>query len=356
MAHKANWEIKTNKMIEKGIVRNRIEDMRRRNAANLEQRKARLAELLAAEDRIYEQEFNDNLETPEQVREKMFQRLQMLKGKREQERTEEVARRQDMKFKAQNDTLRREDQKFYNYGTAIEREKQLIDKRRNIEQKMMEEQVYAQLWQLDAQKKLEREMQEAREKQEKIKDTMAVLDWQKQTREIQRAQEQDLVKREQKMLQEQWAIEEQKEKQDAEQRFLLNRERNLELIQHNAMEKSLREQAEQAERNRDKVLLNAALDREQAVEQYEAEERMQRRREIQELQTHYQNQKSNAAAYEKMIDDLTQIENDKQWNAREQQWRREDQARVNLMKNVYQNREANILLKQTMKQEADWLK
>ena len=356
MAHKANWEIKTNKLIEKGIVRNRIEDMRRRNAANLEQRKARLAELLAAEDRIYEQEFNDNLETPEQVREKMFQRLQMLKGKREQERTDEVARRQDMKFKAQNDTLRREDHKFYNYGTAIEREKQLIDKRRNIEQKMMEEQVYAQLWQLDAQKKLEREMQEAREKQEKIKDTMAVLDWQKQTREIQRAQEQDLVKREQKMLQEQWAIEEQKEKQDAEQRFLLNRERNLELIQHNAMEKSLREQAEQAERNRDKVLLNAALDREQAVEQYEAEERMQRRREIQELQTHYQNQRSNAAAYEKMIDGLTQIENDKQWNAREQQWRREDQARVNLMKNVYQNREADILLKQTMKQEADWLK
>ena len=100
---------------------------------------------------------------------------------------------------------------------------------------------------------------EAREKQEKIKDTMAVLDWQKQTREIQRAQEQDIVKREQAMLQEQWAIEEQKEKQDAEQRFLLNRERNLELIQHNAMEKQLREQAVQADLSRDKVLLNAAL-------------------------------------------------------------------------------------------------
>lgn len=288
LAHKANWELKTNKLIEKGIVRNRIDDMRRRNAANLEQRKARLAELLAAEDRIYEQEFNDNLETPEQVREKMFQRLQMLKGKREQERTEEVARRQDMKFKAQNDTLRREDQKFYNYGTAIEREKQLIDKRRNIEQKMMEEQVYAQLWQLDAQKKLEREMQEAREKQEKIKDTMAVLDWQKQTREIQRAQEADLVKSEQRMLQQQWAVEEQKEKADAEQRFLLNRERNLELIQHNATEKQLREQAEAMDKNRDKVLLKKALDQEAAVEAYEAEERLARRREIQELQQHYQ--------------------------------------------------------------------
>lgn len=44
---------------------------------------------------------------------------------------------------------------------------------------MIEEQVYAQLWQLDAQKKLEREMAEAKEKQAKIGDTMAVLDWQK---------------------------------------------------------------------------------------------------------------------------------------------------------------------------------
>ena len=41
-------------MIEKNIVRNRIEDMKRRQAANLEQRKVRLAQLLAAEDRIYE--------------------------------------------------------------------------------------------------------------------------------------------------------------------------------------------------------------------------------------------------------------------------------------------------------------
>lgn len=36
MAHKANWEQKTGKLIEKNIVRNRIEDMRSRQAANLE--------------------------------------------------------------------------------------------------------------------------------------------------------------------------------------------------------------------------------------------------------------------------------------------------------------------------------
>jgi len=43
------------------------------------------------------------------------------------------------------------------------------------------------------------------------------------------------------MLKQQWAIEEEKEKTEADQRFMLNRERNLELISHNATEKQLRE-------------------------------------------------------------------------------------------------------------------
>ena len=47
-------------------------------------------------------------------------------------------------------------------------------------------------------------MQEAREKQEKIRDTMAVLDWQKNTRQVQRQQEEDLVRNEQAMLRTQW--------------------------------------------------------------------------------------------------------------------------------------------------------
>ena len=59
------WEAKTEKIIEKNLVRNRIADMKRRKATDLEARKARLAALLEAEDRIYEQEFNDNMETPE---------------------------------------------------------------------------------------------------------------------------------------------------------------------------------------------------------------------------------------------------------------------------------------------------
>jgi hypothetical protein len=41
---------------------------------------------------------------------------------------------------------------------------------------------------------------------------------------------------------------------------------------------------------------------------------------------------------------------------RDAQWQREDQARINLLKDVYQSREKDILLKQEVKREHDWFK
>jgi len=285
--------------------------MRRRKASDLEQRKAKLAALLEAEDRMYEKEFNDNLETPEQVREKMWERLQELKGIREQERQAEVQKRLDMKFKTSNDDLRKEDSQFYNFGTAIEREKQLIDKRRLHEQRMLEEQIYSQLWQLDGQKKLEREIQEQAEKKQKISDTMAVLEWQKQTRDLQRNAELESIQREREMLKAQWQIEDEKEREADRQKFLLNRERNLELIQHNAQEKHIREMADLAEKQRDKAMLEKTLQREAALRRLEELEKEARKREIVELQSHYNQGQKDKAAYEKMVDDLVAVENAK---------------------------------------------
>lgn len=41
---------------------------------------------------------------------------------------------------------------------------------------------------------------------------------------------------------------------------------------------------------------------------------------------------------------------------RDAQWQREDQARINLLKDVYLSREKDILLKQEVQREADWFK
>lgn len=131
---------------------------------------------------------------------------------------------------------------------------------------MLEEQVYAQLYSLDAQKKLEREIAEAKEKQKLNADTLAVLDWQKQSKESNVQQSKQLTAIEREMLKTQWAAEENREKMSEEERKILVRERNLGLIQHNQQEKLLREQAELSEKQRDLQLLNSALEREKALE------------------------------------------------------------------------------------------
>jgi len=54
------------------------------------------------------------------------------------------------------------------------------------------------------------------------------------------------------MLNKQWVKEEEDEKEAERQKFILNRERNLELINHNAAEKELRHIQEEADKTRDK--------------------------------------------------------------------------------------------------------
>ena len=123
LVHKAHWEQKSEGIITRTIVRSRLADLKRRQESNLEvsnshyfnntNKYIRLKALLDAEDRIYEEEFMANLETPEQVREKMALRLNELKQKREEERVVEVNRRLEQRFKDTTDDLRKEQGKFF---------------------------------------------------------------------------------------------------------------------------------------------------------------------------------------------------------------------------------------------------
>jgi len=115
------------------------------------------------------------------------------------------------------------------------------------------------------------------------------------------------------MLKTQWKNEEERENEAERQRFLLNRERNLELAAHNATERELHQLALQAEKQSDKDLLASALERERAIEQIEANEKARQRAETIEIQKYLQSQKSNAAEKERMIDGLVAEENAKQW-------------------------------------------
>ena len=77
----------------------------------------------------------------------------------------------------ETDELRKEETQFMIAGTQLEREKQLMDKRAKLENQIVEEQVYAKLWMLDADKKAQREAREAVEKKTKVQETVNILTW-----------------------------------------------------------------------------------------------------------------------------------------------------------------------------------
>ena len=149
------------------------------------------------------------------------------------------------------------------------------------------------------------------------------------------------------MLKEQWAKELAADKEAERQKFVLNKERNLVLIKHNAAEKVLRDAQVGLDKARDRELLEAALAKEKALADIEEQERIKRRQEVIELQAYYKKFEADKGAWEKEVEKFVQEEAERQYKMREAQWDREQQARINLLKDVYHSREQDILLKQT---------
>lgn len=60
-------------------------------------------------------------------------------------------------------------------------------------------------------------------------------------------------------------------------------------------------------------------------------------------------------AEEQLIEHLTWLESEKQWKMREDKWKKEEQARVNLLKTVYENRTTHVEMKKKFSDEDKWL-
>lgn len=349
----AEWEHKTDNMTKNRMVVSRIAQLKNEKEEKLEERRKRLAAKLQLEEAMYQKEFNDNLETPEQVRQQMATKLFLFKQQRQEERKQQVEQALEKHMRETTDDLRLADSKFYTQQCAIEREQQLKEKRKKREQEIFEEMLFAKLNEIDLKKKVEREQKEKREKEQRVKETMDIINWQTKTKKDQDRLGKDKEEAEKSMLNQFWQIESEKEKEMERQKMLLNKERYLELIRHNQMEKEIKDLEKVKEKERDKMLLQMALDREQALQDLERQEKDERRKEAKELQEHYKQQSDDQQREEAMIEYMTRIEEEKQRKIQDDKWRKEDEARIQLLREVYESRAQNIENKKMFRKNDD---
>lgn len=123
--HAAHWNKNAEQMVEDTITRNRFEALKAQRNQSLEQRRAKLAAKLAAEDEAYRVELNNSRETPEQRRARLGAKARSLAAAREAERQALANELLDRHFRENCDPLREKISQATVIRTAEERYAQI---------------------------------------------------------------------------------------------------------------------------------------------------------------------------------------------------------------------------------------
>jgi hypothetical protein len=217
--HKANWENKTNKVIEGKQIKRKYEQLQDQRRRFIDIRRKKLSELLIGEEESYRQEIISMQETPEQVRLKMEAKLKGMKEAREKERLEQVQKLQEQRFFESADELRKNESEAFAFSCYLEQENQMLDKLKKRQQERLEEEVFVKLNNYDNIKKIEKEKSQIEEKKKKEEETYKFLEWQRGNAERNAQKELENKTYEKIKLKEQWEkdlIREEEEKKGSE--------------------------------------------------------------------------------------------------------------------------------------------
>ncbi len=320
-------------------------ELKKQHDELLEIRRQKLVELLSKEEQQYEQEFFANLETPEQVREKMAKRLHELRSKREEMRREEVQRKLEARFRQSADELRQLDSHFMAASTKIDQEQQMLEKAQKQEVELQEEILYAKLCEADIAEKAKRDLIEREQKKKQLEEMMKVLNWQKETRDMTKVAETRKDKEEKEMLKTQWRDEDMRAKALEEEKLRRMRELNNDLIKHNALEKELKEKVAALEKAQDKAMIAEIVETSKKQAELEQEMRLKRLAEAKETLRTIDNRAENQRQEELMIERLAEEERKKQMAREDEKFMKEQEARIALLREVYDERARAIGVK-----------
>jgi hypothetical protein len=288
---------------------------------------------------LYKQEIISRQETPEQVRQKMEIKLKALKEEREKERLNLVQSLEEKRFYQSADELRKNESEATAIECYLEQENQMLDKLRKRELEKKEEEVYVKLNHYDNLKKMEKERQQMEEKKLKEKKTYEFRDWQIKMNEEEAKKANENKQHEIKKLREQWERDMIREVEDKMRTKELNKMVYRDIEDFNRKEEMERTKRSHFEKLKDKELINDILEKEKAFNELDKREKEKRKNEAQQNNKYLQYVMNKKKEEEAWLDKLAQIEADKQWQRTQEQWMKEEAARIELLKQVYKERE-----------------
>ncbi|KAG1664182.1 hypothetical protein FOA52_011358 [Chlamydomonas sp. UWO 241] len=345
-----DWSVKSGAKASATAIRARLEELKARREAGVDERRRELAYKLAQEDACIRAELLSLEETPEERRAKLAARARALADRREAERQALAQSLYSQAFAESCDVLRTTQSKRMLLRTLDERSAQIEQK---MSTKIMEEEEKRMYYEMNEQERLKaeqrymddkRRQREAREATNKVLDEqIRIVNSQKAEAEGQRQQE----IRESRALwvqleAEAWAEEEQEREN--------MRKLASDLSEFNRMKQSELSEKERAERELDLKILQEALGREAEVEAAESALRRERMLKAQAYRAQLAKMMAHEAEDEAERDAMIQGVANQQQAKRDAELAARDAARARLMAEVDAIRQQQILEKQLRRQ------
>lgn len=345
------WENKMLGVVRKGRIKNKVSDMQRQHAANLQERRRMLAEKLSAEQKAYEAEMIAQEETPTQRMERMANRAFELKKRREDERKAFVQEKLYQQWRAGIDDLRTLDTKIVQLKTVADRDLQLNDKAMREAEEKAHEDFYARLWHEGYVAKIEREQREKEikhDRTEQAKATLAVQIQMKDSRVATEKRELDLEAETMKRL---WLEEEAKDRQETISHKIQAKEDRKKSDEYAAIQQAAKAEVSRRLLQEDKDFVNSVLEKERLVAEMEEGEKEKAKKKAIEFTEALKIEMARKAESEENLIRLQHEESERQWAKRYAQWEKEELARRSLMEEVYHDRAEQVRLKQHLREK-----
>ena len=347
----AHWENTTTASLYKNREQEEINSLKNQKEIFLNMRRNKLSNLLKKEYEQYHQELMNNMDTPEHQRQMMEEKLNKLKQMKEQERLKFVELQKEKIFYNDNEEVRKHDNEYNTIKTCFDQEDQMIDKMKRRYNNYLEEKAFDDINKIDYLKKVEREKKEEQERIRKNKELNEYRDFQRKQEMENLERINELNKLEKERLKKQWEINEQNELKEKIYKRELNKKVNEDIEYYNKIEKQKRDEKEKIEKEQDKKMISEIVKKERALDEIDRMEKLKKKDELLQNAKFLQYKMKLKKEEEEWMDKLADEERERQYQKEQNQWLKEQAARIELMKEVYKSRAEEIMRKKNLEEK-----
>ena len=311
-------------------------------------RRKKLSNLLGSEEAQYRHEIITGQETSADVLKRMERELMELRKQRLREEDLDVQKLNEKRFYESADELRKNDSQAFAVECYLEQENQMLDKMKRREKEKREEMFYVKLNEFDNMKKIENEKKDEEKHKNKLKNIYDYQAWQRDQKNKELQHINEIKERENERLKEQWRRDQAAEEQNEKDRKAINVQVYKDIEEFNRKEEEDRKKKLNIEKMKDKELIDSIVAKEKALDLIDKQEKERKINEFHENKKYLEyvmNQKKEAELW---MDKIAQEEADKEYRKEMEEWKKEEDKRIQLLKDVYKGREDALRYKKQL--------